>query len=101
MAVRAKCAVRVDEVATAIVVVQIDAGEVADDEQIQVVVVVEVDEAARVGPSVALRRQPSGFGRGRKVALAVVEQQVGGMTVVCVVVRGGHLPALIRTLVLS
>ena len=65
---------RVRELARAVVEVKIHTGEVADDDQVQVAVVVDVRERCAVRAAVALGCQPGGSGGIGQPAGAVVEQ---------------------------
>ena len=67
--------------------VQVDAREIAHHQQVEVAVVVEIDEAARVAASEPFRSKPRSLRGLREVPVSVVQQQVAGMTVVGIVVR--------------
>jgi len=60
--VGAKRIVGVGEVSVSVVVIQIDAGKVADYKKIEIAVIIEVDEAARVGAPEPFRFESGGGG---------------------------------------
>jgi len=93
--------VGIGEVSTSIVVVQIDAGKVADDEKVEIGVIVEIDKGARVGSPPPLRFEPCGSSSEREISLSIVQEQIRGEAVVGVVVGGGHLATAIGRLVLG
>jgi hypothetical protein len=101
VSVGAQRIVGVAEVSTSVVVIQIDAREVADHEKVEIVVSVEIDERARVGSPESLRFEPGGGGSEREISLPVIQEQIRRVTVVGVVVGGGHLAAEIGLLVLG
>ena len=91
MAVSAQGCVCVDEVSTSVVVVEVDPGEIADHEQIEVCITIEIDEAARIGAAKAFFGETGGFGEEFESTVAIVSEQVRGPAVVGVEEGGGHL----------
>ena len=62
MPVGAKRIVGVGEVSVSVVVIQIDAGKIADYEEIEIAVNIEISEGARVGSPEPLRFESGGGG---------------------------------------
>ena len=78
----------VGEMAVAVVSVKVNAGEIAHDQQVQVAVVVQVNKRSTVNAPTAFLLQPGGHGRVGEIAMPVVQQQIGEMSVVGVVKTG-------------
>ena len=87
--------------ALAVVLIDIDAGEIADDDQVEVAVFVEIDQRTAVGAAVAFVGDAGVLGDVDEVAAALVLQDIAGVTVVGVVVGRGELPAGVGRFVLG
>ncbi len=85
----------------AVVGVEIDSGEVADHQQIEIRIFIQVDEGARVSSAKAFLRQARLFGGEFKAAVAPVSKEVAGPAVIGVKKRRRHLALEVRGLVLS
>lgn len=91
----------VGEAAVTVVGVDLEAGEVAGDDEVEVTIAIEVREGSAVGASMAVRFQAGVAGDVGEASLTVVAEEEGGGAVVGVEVGGGHLAALIGSAVLA
>jgi hypothetical protein len=62
---------RIGEVSLAIIAIDIGAGKVADNDQIQIAIVIEVDERAAVGAAKAFSGEAGRFRAVQKISLAI------------------------------
>src|SRR5207302_137983 len=88
----------VDEMAVAVVPVKVSAGEIAHDQQVQGVVMIQIDERRAVNATPAFRTEARSLSRVGEMAMTVVQQEVRRVTVIRVVkvgpqdlAEGGHL----------
>src|ERR1051326_2805068 len=81
--------------------VEVNPGKVARHDQIEMMILVEVDKGGAISTPPAFARQTRAGGGVREIAMAVVEQEVGREAVIGIVIRGGHLAAIVWDFVLT
>ena len=91
----------IGELAHAVIEIKVDAGEVADDDEIEMAIGVEICERGAVNAAPAFGSEVGGLGGVGEFAVATINEEISGMAVVGIVVRGRQGAAFIGDPVLA